>query len=180
MTARPTARAHSRSASLIAAVFLSAALISGCGSSVAPSASVAASPSAAAAAAAAAGSLQASDACPLVPDMDALVGKTVLVAPTDYRTGPLSRCTWVYGKDPTRNVALNFGPVTGHTDSIANFGPGESVPGLGDDARWWPGTRTLSVAVGPRSFQINLELDQADVSKELAVKIAQSALAHLT
>jgi hypothetical protein len=37
----------------------------------------------------------------------------------------------------------------------------------------------LSVAVGPRSFQVNLELDQADVSKELAVAIARSALDHL-
>lgn len=126
-----------------------------------------------------AASAEASSACALVPDMDTIVGKVATVAPAEYQTNSLSRCTWVYATNPTRHVALNFGPASGHTDSITSFGQGEVVPGLGDDARWWAGTRTLSVAVGPKSFQINLELAPADVSKDLAVAIARSAVGRV-
>jgi hypothetical protein len=158
----------------IAVALGSALLVLGCGQSVVTNTPTsAASPSSATVPGA---SLEASNACLLVPDMDTLVGKTALVAPAEYQIGPLSRCTWVYGRDPTRSVGVNFGPVAGHADSITSFGQGEAVPALGDDARWWPGARTLSVSVGPRSFQVNLELDPADVSKELAVSIARSAL----
>ena len=148
-----------------------ALLVAGCGQPTnSPSPSSATAPGA---------SFEASNACLLVPDMDTVVGKAALVAPAEYQTGPLSRCTWVYGKDPTRSIGVIFGPVVSHTDTIKTFGQGEAIAGLGDDARWWPGNRTLSVAVGPRSFQIDLQLDQADVSKDLAVAIARSAVANL-
>jgi hypothetical protein len=166
---RPTRRAGLG----IAVALGSALLVAGCGQSVATN------PPSPPSAAASAGSVEASNACMLVPDMDALVDKAALAAPAEYRTGPLSRCTWVYGRDPTRSIGVNFGPASGHTDSIASFGQGETIPGLGDDARWWAGNRTLSVSVGSRSFQVDLELDQADVSKDLAIAIARSALQHL-
>ena len=55
-----------------------------------------------------AASAEASSACALVPDMDTIVGKVAIVAPAEYQTGSLSRCTWVYATNPTRHVGAQL------------------------------------------------------------------------
>jgi hypothetical protein len=115
-------------------------------------------------------------ACSLVPEMDEAVGRTAVTPPSGFEVAGRNRCTWVYANDPARYVGITTGPRTNHDDAIGAFGPGEAVPGLGDDARWWPNTRTMSVAVGERSFQVDLQLDAAEATRELAVVIATHAV----
>jgi hypothetical protein len=124
---------------------------------------------------------QAIDVCPLVPDMDAIVGRAAAAPPSGFTIGAIDRCIWVYGSDPSRYVGVSVGPVGSHADGIDAFGEGESLESLGDDARWWSATQTLSVAIGDRSFQVDIRLGQAPAPapKDLAVAIAQRVLGRL-
>ena len=117
--------------------------------------------------------------CRMVADMDALVGRTAVAAPSSYTMGSRERCLWVYVTDPSRYVALTLGEPSGHAATIQSFGDGAVVDGLGDDARWWDANRTLSVLDGERSLQVDLQLDDAADPRALAVSIAQVALEHL-
>jgi len=116
--------------------------------------------------------------CAIVADMDALVGRTVAVDPSSYTVGASERCLWVYLTDPSRYVALTLGGSASHAATIQSFGEGEVVESLGDEARWWGGTKTLSVLDGERSLQVDLQLDDAADPRALAVSIAQAALAQ--
>ena len=118
-------------------------------------------------------------ACALVPTMDALIGRTVIERPASYTINGVDRCTWVYAADPARYVGVSLGPVRGHSGAIDSLGPGETVSALGDDARWWPGNHMLSSAVGSRSVQVDLQLDEAESTRALAEQIAREALANL-
>jgi hypothetical protein len=117
--------------------------------------------------------------CALVPDMDALVGKTSLGPPGAFTLNDFDRCLWTYASTPARSVGVSVGAIRGHKGAIDNLGDGEQLTGIGDDARWWAGTHLLSVAVGQRTLQVDLQLDDADVSRDLAVSIAQAALQNL-
>jgi hypothetical protein len=117
-----------------------------------------------------------SSVCDLVGDMDTLVGRTVIAAPSSYAVGSSERCLWVYMTDPSRYVALTVGAQASHADTIQSFGEGEVIDGVGDEARWWESNRTLSVVSGERSLQVDLQLDDAADPKALAVSIAQAAL----
>jgi hypothetical protein len=116
--------------------------------------------------------------CDLVPDLDGILGRTAVASPSGFTTGGHDRCLWVYQANPSRSVGLTVGPRASHDKTVAAFGDGEAVPGLGEDARWWPGSRTLSVAAGERSFQIDLQLDEPDAA-ELANRVAERVLARL-
>jgi hypothetical protein len=118
-------------------------------------------------------------ACSLVPDMDQLVGRPQIGSPSGYTIEGKSQCIWTYEADPSQHVSLTVGPVQTHGSSIDAFGAGQSVAGLGDDARWWPQLHGLSVARGDRAFQVNLALDETDASQDLAVSIARSVVEHL-
>jgi len=117
--------------------------------------------------------------CALVPNMDDLVGKTAVDNPGGFTLNDVDRCVWSYATNPARSVGVSVGPVRGHGGAIDNLGDGETISGLGEDARWWPANRLLSVAVGDRMLQVDLQLDDADVSKGLAVAIAEVALENL-
>ena len=117
--------------------------------------------------------------CGVVADMDSLVGRTALAAPSSYTVGSSERCLWVYVTDPSRYVALTLGEPSSHAATIESFGEGELVDGVGDEARWWEANTTLSVIVGDRSLQVDLQLDDAADPKALAVSIAQAALERL-
>jgi hypothetical protein len=71
------------------------------------------------------------------------------------------------------------GPAANHATTIDALGDGEAVVGLGDDARWWSSARTLSVAVGDRSFQVDLQLDDPEATKEVATALANQAIAAM-
>jgi len=118
-------------------------------------------------------------ACVLVPDMDAIVGKSTVGPPGGYTLNDVDRCTWTYELDPSRYVTLSIALKQAHSEAIAALGAGEIVPGLGDDARWWAANHLLSVSTGPSSVQVDLQLNESDVSKDLAVRIAQAALQNL-
>jgi hypothetical protein len=117
--------------------------------------------------------------CGIVADMDALVGRTAVAAPSSYTVGSSERCLWVYVTDPSRYVGLTLGEPASHAATIQSFGDGEVVDGLGDEARWWDANRTLSVLDGERALQVDLQLDDAADPKALAVSIAQAALVEL-
>jgi hypothetical protein len=117
--------------------------------------------------------------CALVPNMDALVGKTAVDRPGSFTLNDVDRCIWTYATDPARSVGVSVGALRGHTSAISSLGGGETVAGLGDDARWWAGNHLLSVSRGQRSMQVDLQLEDASVSRELAVAIAQAALQNL-
>ena len=125
------------------------------------------------------GASAASLVCALVPDMAGVVGREPIAPPDGYSVGGNDRCMWVLGRDPSRYVGVTMGPAANHATTIDALGPGEEVTGLGDGARWWATSRTLSVAVGDRSFQVDLQLDPGDVTQELAVAIARQVLAGL-
>jgi hypothetical protein len=162
-----------RRARLTAGFVLAATLVAGvaaCG----PAASDTPPPSPEATAIADAGSV-----CGLVPDMDGLVGRAAIAPAGGYTVGALTRCTWVFAADPSRSVGVVLGPAQAHADTVAAFGAGEAVEGLGDDARWWPANRALSVETGERSFQVELQLDPPQATRELAEAIAAAVLASL-
>ena len=83
---------------------------------------------------------------------------------------------WVIARDPSRYIGLSVGPAANHAATIAAFGAGEAVAGLGDDGRWWPAARTLSVALGDRSIQVDLQLDGASATRDRAEAIARQAI----
>lgn len=114
--------------------------------------------------------------CDIVADMDAVVGRTAAAAPSRYSVGSSERCLWVYATDPSRYVALTVGEPASHAASIQSFGDGETVDGLGDEARWWQANRTLSILDGDRALQVDLQLDDAADPKALAISIARAAL----
>ena len=118
-------------------------------------------------------------ACGLVPEMAGAVGTEPLASPDGYRIGGNDRCLWVFGRDPSRFIGLTVGPTANHTTTVDALGNGETVEGLGDEAVWWPNARTLSVSTGDRSFQVDLQLDAPEVTRDLAVRIALQVLAAL-
>lgn len=118
-------------------------------------------------------------ACSLVPDMDTLVGRTGVAAPSSYALGGRERCIWAYASDPSRFVGLTVGDASGHAATIASFGEGETIEGLGEDARWWAANQTLSVARDTQSIQLDLQLDDLSDPRALAISIAQRALEGL-
>ena len=115
--------------------------------------------------------------CSLVPDMDALVGLTAVAPPAGYTSGSSDRCLWPYGSDPSRYVGVTVGPAALHGTTIGVLGEGESVSGVGDGARWFAAARTLSVAWGNRTLQVDFELADDAGSRDLAVTIAGRAIA---
>jgi hypothetical protein len=117
--------------------------------------------------------------CTLVADVAGAVGRPPIASPNAYAVGATERCMWVVARDPSRYVGLSVGPALNHAATIDALGDGETVDGLGDDARWWPAARTLSVAIGNRSLQVDLQLDDAEATRELAVVLARQALAVL-
>ena len=117
--------------------------------------------------------------CSLVTDLTAAVGRPPIASPNAYAVGATERCMWVVARDPSRYVGVSVGPAINHASTIDAFGEGESVAGLGDDARWWPAARTLSVALGDRSLQVDLQLDEAMVTREVAEAVARQALEAL-
>jgi hypothetical protein len=118
-------------------------------------------------------------ACSLVPDMDTLVGRTAVASPSSYALGGRERCIWAYASDPSRFVGLTVGDASGHAATIASFGEGEAIAGLGEDARWWAANQTLSVARETQSIQLDLQLDDLADPRALAILIAQRALEGL-
>lgn len=151
-----------------AALIVVPLLIASCGSSQpAPTASVASTVPA---------SLAAGNPCALVANVAGAVGRAPIASPTAYQVGATQRCTWVVARDPSRYVGLSVGPASNHGATIDAFGAGESVADLGDDARWWAAGRTLSVVLGDRSFQVDLQLDPADVNREAAIDLALQVL----
>jgi hypothetical protein len=141
---------------------------------VAPSAAPPVSPSTATLA-----SLSAGDPCGLIPDVAGAVGRAPIASPNTYAVGPTQRCMWIVARDPSRYVGVSLGPAANHGATIDALGDGETVEGLGDDARWWAAARTLSVVVGDQSLQVDLQLDDADATKEVATALAVQALATL-
>jgi hypothetical protein len=152
-----------------AATLLLALVLAGCGATQP-------SPSASPAQPRSAPSLAAGGACGLLPEFAAVVGREPIASPDGYAVGPTERCLWVVALDPSRSVGLSVGPAANHGATIDALGTGESVEGIGDDARWWAAARTLSVAIGDRSVQLDLELDDASVTRDLAVELARQAL----
>ena len=147
-----------------------AAVAVSCGTlSTSPASSTAPSPGASAA----------SLVCAFVPDMAGAVGREPIAPPDGYSLGGNDRCMWVLGRDPSRYIGLTVGPAANHASTIDALGPGEDVAGLGDGATWWARSRTLSVATGDRSFQVDLQLDPGEVTQELAVAIARQVIASL-
>lgn len=116
--------------------------------------------------------------CALIPDADSLVGRTTIAAPSGFTIGTVTRCLWVYDADPARNVGLNVGARSTHDDMIEAFGPGEAVPDLGDEAFWWASNRAISVVVGETAYQVDLQLESDEATRDLALALAQSVLAN--
>jgi hypothetical protein len=143
------------------ALFLALLLLGACNATVAPSPSPL-------------------GACALVPNMDALVGKTALGAPGGFTLNDVNRCIWTYAVDPSRWVTVSVASKTAYDDAIDAFGDGEQVAGLGADALWWAANDVLSVDTGDAALQVDLELDEEDASRDLAVNIARAALDNLT
>jgi hypothetical protein len=157
----------------VVVAWLAGLVLGGCGASLPSSSFPAASP------AAVPSEVAAVDACGLVPGMDALLARTAVAPPSAVRIAPNERCTWVYGSNPSRDVSLTVGPAANHGATIDAFGDGERVEAGGDDARWWPGNRVLSVASGGRSVQVAIRLEPEAPGRELAVAIAAEAIRRL-
>jgi hypothetical protein len=117
--------------------------------------------------------------CTLIADFAGAVGRAPIASPNAFAVGATERCMWVIARDPSRYIGLSVGPAANHAATIDAFGEGEAVAGLGDDARWWAAARTLSVALGDRSIQIDLQLDAAEATRERAVALARQALEAL-
>ena len=117
--------------------------------------------------------------CGLIADVAAAVGRAPIASPNPRAVGATQRCLWVVARDPSRFVGLNVGPAANHAATIDALGDGEAVEGLGDDARWWAAARTLSVAIGDRSIQLDLQLDDAEATRDVAEALARQALEGL-
>lgn len=111
--------------------------------------------------------------------MDELVGQTAVGAPGFFTLNDVDRCIWTFATDPARSVGVSVAPLGAHQGAKDSFGGGEAVAGLGDDARWFPGNHLLSVAAGRRALQVDLQLNDSQNTKDLAVSIAQAALPNL-
>ena len=123
--------------------------------------------------------LPAGGPCALVADVASAIGRAAIASPNAYAVGATERCMWVIARDPSRYVGLSVGPAANHASTIDAFGEGNAVAALGDDARWWPAARTLSVAIGDRSIQVDLQLDAAEATRERAAALARQALEAL-
>jgi len=121
-------------------------------------------------------SLPAGGPCGLIPDVAGAVGRAPIASPNPFAVSATQRCIWVVARDPSRFIGLNVGPAANHAATIDAFGDGEAVDGLGDDARWWAAARTLSVAVADRSIQLDLQLDAAEATRDVAEALARQAL----
>jgi hypothetical protein len=117
--------------------------------------------------------------CSLLPDPVAAFGRAPIASPNTFTVGANDRCLWVLERDPTRYVGVTLGPAANHDATIAAFGPGEPVAGLGDAALWWEGNKTLSVVAGDRNIQVDLNLRPADATRQLAEAVASQALGTL-
>ena len=118
-------------------------------------------------------------ACALIPNMDELVGKAAVGSPGFFTLNNVDRCIWTYATDPARSVGVSVAPLGAHQAAKDNFPANEAVEGLGDDAVWFEGNHLLSVAVGQRALQVDLQLDEGENTRDLAVSIAQAALSNL-
>jgi hypothetical protein len=118
-------------------------------------------------------------ACGLVTNMDELVGRTAVGEPGAFTLNDVDRCLWTYANNPSRWVTVSVAAKAKHDEAIGAFGNGEAIPGLGEDARWWATNHLLSVATADAVLQVDLQLDDADATKELAVSIAEAALVNL-
>jgi hypothetical protein len=145
-----------------------ALVVVGCGD-VAPSPSTSVLPAVAV-------SLPPGGPCALVADAAGAIGQQPITSPTAYEVGATQRCTWVVARDPSRYVGLSVGPASNHGATMDAFGDGEAVDNLADDARWWAAARTLSVVVGDRSFQVDLQLAEPDATRDRAVDVARQVL----
>jgi hypothetical protein len=123
-----------------------------------------------------AGSRQPVAVCGLVADVEAALGRAPIESPSTYTVGENDRCMWVVGRDPSRYIGLTVGPKGNHETTIAALGPGEAVAGLGDGAVWWGNARTLSVVDGEAAFQVDLQLDDAEATREVATGVAQQVV----
>jgi hypothetical protein len=117
--------------------------------------------------------------CGLVPDIEAALGRAPIASPNTYTVGVNDRCMWIVGRDPSRYVGLTLGPKANHDATVAALGPGEAVADLGDHAAWWANARTLSVVVGEVAFQVDLQVDEADATRELASGVARQVVEGL-
>jgi hypothetical protein len=122
------------------------------------------------------GSRQPVAVCGLVADMEAVLGRAPIASPNTYTVGENDRCMWVMGRDPSRYIGVTLGPKANHETSIAAFGLGEAVAGLGDGAMWWSRARTLSVVDGEVAFQVDLQLDDAEATREVATAVARQVV----
>lgn len=116
--------------------------------------------------------------CDLLADPEGAFGRAPIASPSTYTVGVNDRCQWVLQRDPTRYVGVTVGPASNHEATIAALGPGEPVE-LGDAARWWAGNATLSVVTGDRNFQVDLRLNDDEITLELATAVARQVLAAL-
>jgi len=112
--------------------------------------------------------------------MDDLVGKAAVDRPGGFRLNDVDKCIWTYALDPSRSVELSVASITAHHEAIDELGDGEQLANVGEDARWWAGNHLLSVALDDRAVQVSLNLDEADSTQDLAVRIAQAAIASLS
>ena len=119
------------------------------------------------------------DTCALVPNMDELVGHAAVDRPGAFTLNGVERCIWTYATTPARSVGISVANILAHGSAIETLGDGEPVPDLGNDARWWPGNHMLSIALGERSLQVDLQLDAAESTRDLAVQIARAAIERL-
>jgi hypothetical protein len=120
--------------------------------------------------------LPAGGPCALIADVAGAVGREPIASPNGYAVGVTQRCLWVIARDPSRFVGLNVGPAANHALTIDALGDGEVVDSMGDDARWWAAARTLSVVAGDRSIQVDLQLDAAEATRDVAEALARQAL----
>ena len=114
--------------------------------------------------------------CGLVADIEATLGRPPIESPSTYTVGENDRCMFIVGRDPSRYIGLTVGPKANHETTIAALGPGEAVAGLGDGAMWWGNARTLSVVDGEVAFQVDLQLDDAEATREVATGVAQQVV----
>ena len=153
-----------------AALAVLAGALAACSPSSSPSPSPVPSP---------AGSHEPVAVCSLLTDPAAAFGRAPIASPSTFTVGVNDRCLWVLERDPTRHVGVTLGPAANHQATIGAFGPGEPVAGLGDAALWWAGNATLSVVTGDRNVQVDLNLDEAGATLEMATAVVQQVLAAL-
>jgi hypothetical protein len=117
--------------------------------------------------------------CGLVPNMDDLVGKAAVDRPGGFRLNEVDKCIWTYALNPSKSVNVSVASILAHRAAIDELGDGEQLTGLGEDARWWEGNHLLSVALDDQAVQVSLDLDDAESTKDLAVRIAQAAMSNM-